>query len=542
MTERHLEVERKYDADADLPSPDLSGLPGVADVRGSRPVRLHAAYFDTPDLRLAVRGITLRRRRGRADAGWHLKLPVPGGKLEVREPLGRRAEAVPGRLASLVVAYTRGEPLRQVAVLETRRRATVLLDENDVPLAEVADDAVTGTVLATGSAEEADAGGGTATRWREVEVEVVTGPATLLDAVEERLLAAGAHASSASSKLVRLLGVDDQDGGRGEEDVAAPRRSVGDVVVAALSAQVDALLRHDPAARCGEDDAVHKMRVAARRTRAILRAYGPLFERGGIRPVMDELRWLGRVLGEVRDLEVLRARLAARVREATAPDAEAGAAALPRHGPGAFVRVEDPPPAGAEPGGTAGAEPGGTTGVRAAPSWLVELGEEEQRAYRRMNVTLCEPRYLALLDALDALVADPPCTSRARRPATAEMPALIDRARRRLARKYAALDGGPEDVATARHDVRKAAKGVRYAAETAAPVLGVGAERTARRAKAVQTALGEHMDALLTMRRVERAAAGVRDPAEAFTLGRIHALEQHAAEESLARFTEARNA
>ncbi|WP_026412741.1 CYTH and CHAD domain-containing protein [Actinomadura oligospora] len=524
MTESHLEIEHKYDAADDFALPDLSGLPGVAGVRDAAPVRLHAAYFDTADLRLAARGITLRRRRGGADAGWHLKLPVPAGRLEVRAPLGR-ARSVPGRLAALVAAHTRGEPLRQVATLDTDRHVTLLLDADGTRLAEVADDAVVGTVLDAG----ADAHAATS-RWREVEVELVDGPPKLLKAAGKRLRKAGARESAATSKLARLLGGRIKRRGSASRTPSGKAQSVGDVVVARLSTQVDALLRHDPAARRGEEDAVHQMRVAARRARAVLRAYAPLFDRERVRPVGDELRWLGGVLGEVRDLEVLRARLTRRFEELT--ETEPPERPPASHGPGAFVRVEDP----VDPGDTVD-EP-----VEPVPSWLDDLARQERAAYRRMNATLSESRYFALLDALEALVAEPPLTARARRPAAEEMPGLLDRARRRLVRKHDVLADGPEDVEIARHDVRKAAKRVRYAAETATPVLGADAERTRRDAKAVQTALGEHMDALITMRRIEAIAAGVRDPAEAFTLGRIHGVEQRAADESLARFTSAWNA
>ncbi|MFC5180596.1 CYTH and CHAD domain-containing protein [Actinomadura harenae] len=504
MTESHLEIERKYDAAADFTLPDLSGLPGVEGVRDAASVRLHAAYFDTADLRLAARGITLRRRRGGEDAGWHLKLPAPAGRLEVRAPLGR-ARSVPGRLASLVAAYTRGAPLRQVAALDTDRRTTLLLDADGAPLAEVADDAVVGTVL------DAEA---VTTRWREVEVELVNGPPKLLAAAGRRLRKAGARESSASSKLARLLdGRIERRGGVPKAE--AKGRCVGDVVVARLSAQVDALLRHDPAARRGEDDAVHQMRVAARRARAVLRAYAPLFERERVRPIGDELRWLGGVLGEVRDLEVLRARLTKRVGELAQADPAAEPVAAER------VAAER---------------------VAAVPSWLDDLARQERAAYRRMNAALGGLRYFALLDALDALVAEPPLTARARRPADEEFPGLLDRSRRRLVREHDVLTGDPEDVETARHDVRKAAKRVRYAAETAVPVLGADAERAMRDAKAVQTALGEHRDALITMRRIEEIAAAVRDPAEAFALGRIHEVERRAADASLTRFAAAWNA
>ncbi|WP_242418751.1 CYTH domain-containing protein, partial [Frankia sp. CpI1-P] len=40
-----------------------------------RTVTLDAVYYDSDDLRLARNQITLRRRTGGHDAGWHLKLP-----------------------------------------------------------------------------------------------------------------------------------------------------------------------------------------------------------------------------------------------------------------------------------------------------------------------------------------------------------------------------------------------------------------------------------------------------------------------------------
>lgn len=106
----HLEVEKKYAADDFFELPSLTDLvAGVADGRGAvvdagSPVvegeavsqRLAATYFDTADLRLAAAGLTLRRRTGGDDAGWHLKVPAgTGSRSEVRLPLGRAARTVP---------------------------------------------------------------------------------------------------------------------------------------------------------------------------------------------------------------------------------------------------------------------------------------------------------------------------------------------------------------------------------------------------------------------------------------------------------------
>jgi len=72
--DRHREIERKFDADPRSPLPDLSGAGGT--VSEAVKSQLDATYFDTADRRLARHGITLCRRTGGEDAGWHLKLPA----------------------------------------------------------------------------------------------------------------------------------------------------------------------------------------------------------------------------------------------------------------------------------------------------------------------------------------------------------------------------------------------------------------------------------------------------------------------------------
>src|ERR1700677_942010 len=95
----HLEIEQKFDADPDLERPDFAAV--TTGVAAAAPVlhRLSATYFDTADGRLQAAKITLRRRTGGTDAGWHLKLPAgSGARREVHAPLGT-AERVPDELA-----------------------------------------------------------------------------------------------------------------------------------------------------------------------------------------------------------------------------------------------------------------------------------------------------------------------------------------------------------------------------------------------------------------------------------------------------------
>ncbi len=196
----HLETELKFEVGLDFVLPDLSGLAYGVAVTAPDVDLLVASYFDTADLRLARARITLRRRTGGSDAGWHLKLPVTAGtRRELQVPLGEAASAVPPQFASQVSTLIRDEPLQVVAVLETRRTARRLTGAGGEVLAEVADDVVTGRVPGP-----RDAPGEPAT-WREIEVELVTGGPEILAAAGARLTAAGARPSSSASKLGRLL-------------------------------------------------------------------------------------------------------------------------------------------------------------------------------------------------------------------------------------------------------------------------------------------------------------------------------------------------
>ena len=175
------ETERKYEATDEVRLPSPHRLLGRDRAAGNQPAaedqKLDAVYFDTPDLALARAGITLRRREGGSDPGWHLKLPVgTDSRDELRVP-------------------TRGAGLSPVLRLRTRRRRWLLADGDGRPLAELAEDRVTAQTLGQGT---------DTTRWREIEVELAEhGSVELLDRIEKQLLKAGARRSGAASKLSR---------------------------------------------------------------------------------------------------------------------------------------------------------------------------------------------------------------------------------------------------------------------------------------------------------------------------------------------------
>jgi inorganic triphosphatase YgiF len=206
----YLEIEQKFDVDEDFERPDFGALRDVLDedLTAGAPIRyqLGATYFDTPDERLLASKITLRRRTGGTDEGWHLKLPAgQDARRELREPLSAEpadaARGVPERLAARVADVTGGLPLAPIAVLDTDRTVVPLTGRDGRVVAEVADDVVTARRVAGSAGVTA----GQSLRWREIEVEVPVAWPRLQQAAADLLRAAGARPAGHGSKLARLL-------------------------------------------------------------------------------------------------------------------------------------------------------------------------------------------------------------------------------------------------------------------------------------------------------------------------------------------------
>ncbi|HEY3545419.1 MAG TPA: CHAD domain-containing protein, partial [Propionicimonas sp.] len=321
MIERADEVERKYEVEPAATLPDLAGVAGVVSVGEALVHELEAVYFDTAALDLARREVTLRRRTGGSDDGWHLKLPADGdSRTEVRAALGRAVRTVPRGLREVVQALARDRALAPVAVIRTHRREVPLLGEGGVLLARVCDDDVRAERLVEPAAS---------VRWREWEVELAgagtqsagvgTVPSggtddggdgtALLDEVEARLVRAGAHRASVTSKLARTLDGVAMPERPGQGDPSPAGALVADVLADHLAQQLDRLILEDARLRLGEADAVHHLRIAARRIRSALTTYAPVLAPDGVDDLRAELRWLGQALSGARDAQVLRSHL-----------------------------------------------------------------------------------------------------------------------------------------------------------------------------------------------------------------------------------------
>jgi CHAD domain-containing protein len=472
------EIELKYDAPPGTVLPRLEDLPKVAAESDPDEQSLEAEYYDTDDLSLLRAQITLRRRSGGSDAGWHLKLPMGGAApRKIQVPLSHRGSGdnpVPGELAALVRVHTRRQALRPVAIIRTKRRRRLLLDEAGTSLAELVADEVSAETLGDST---------TISQWHEVEVELTGGGRKLLEATDERLRRSGLRRAGRSAKLERALaGRVPAVPGSGP---LTGRTTAGGVILAYLQTQLAALTSMDPMVRRDEPDSVHQMRVAARRLRSALQAFEHIISGPSAQLMEAELKWLGGVLSVPRDAEVLAARLERHLHETPAE------------------LVLGPVQ--------------GRLRVHFAPV--------EAQGRQELLAVLDSDRYFELLDGLDRLLAEPPFTGRAQRPARDALPALVARSYRRTARRMrraAHAPAGPgRDVAL--HDVRKAAKRARYAAEAVSPALGRKARRFARQMEELQTVLGDHQDAVIARGADRELGVSAHLAGEnAFTYGLLH--------------------
>ncbi|WP_104137339.1 CYTH and CHAD domain-containing protein [Cryobacterium sp. Y62] len=494
-----IETELKFDVDETTLLPRLYDLPGVQMIAAPVTHDLEAIYFDTADLVLAAQHVTLRRRTGGDDAGWHLKLPLTAGRRrEIHAPLGKHtldeADTVPESLAQLVRFHVRDAPLVPVARLNTKRVVHALIGVGGDTLAVFCDDHVQAERL---TPDPALAG------WREWELELVDGPNDLLYAGESLLASSGVHLSLHASTLARALGdrFPDQAGQLG----AVPRRPrssgwAGDVLVLSLHEQYEVLRTQDPHVRQTTAKSVHAMRVATRRLRSVLATYHSLLDATVVPHLRSELAWLATVLGGSRDEEVLQRRFTGHL------DREPEGLLL---GP---IRQR--------------------LGSRA--------NTDTDTVYHALLTALNSHRYFRLLDALAALVTSPPFTGVARQEARTVVPALINREWKKLRRAVRAatktVPGAERDLAL--HKVRKRAKRLRYAAETTHPLSRKRAFAVSAFAQKLQTILGDQHDSVIARERLlKRGAVDAYLRGEnTFSYGRLHALEQQKAAEVESKF------
>jgi CHAD domain-containing protein len=266
--------------------------------------------------------------------------------------------------------------------------------------------------------------------------------------------------------------------------VAAPALTVRQAARRIVERQVRALLDCTAAARRGDDpEAIHQMRVQTRRLRAARAIFSDVLRvpRAARR---SRLRWIARVLGRVRDLDVVIALLEERH--------------LGALGGQEAARLED---------------------------LLAALKERRRRAHKKLAAALGRPRWAKLKAALRHWARRPRFAGKGREDGMAArfLADMIHREAQRVSARRGMTERAP--TAADLHGLRIAVKRLRYVLDFHAETCGVAFDPERRLAREMQDCLGEihDHDLLLAWLTAVPDADASRPAAAAATAGGIRA-------------------
>jgi len=417
--------------------------------------RLTSTYYDTSPYDLAHAGITLRHRIERGKQAWQLKLALMKDRQEIE--LVDRQSVPPALFRDLLFLHLGRQPLMPVATLRVWRTGVRVRMDN-IPVADVTLDHV--SVMKDRTVLQ---------RFRELEIEQVNGLDSALPDLERQLRRAGAEDHDGRPKLVRALSLV----APGHEPQPAADAPVVDHVKWALARHVRWLIAHDPGTRLGkEPESLHQMRVATRQLRAVLRSAKPLLLPEWAESLRDELRWLGRVLGPARDLDV---QLAYFREESLALDAR---------------------------------------DRRPLTQFIGHLEAQRNHVHEVLLNELKSERYLDLIRRLRQAPHDPTVVE-----STVTLRDLAKQEFTKLRNAIRQAGDAPNNAKI--HQTRIRTKRARYAAELAEPTVGKAATRFINKARAVQEVLGMHQDAIQAETRIRAFLKQSTSARAAFVAGRM---------------------
>ena len=248
-----------------------------------------------------------------------------------------------------------------------------------------------------------------------------------------------------------------------------PDDPAGQVVSSTIRQAISRIAATEAQVRHGEAEGVHRLRTTTRRLRSELRALERFIELHWREHLEEELKWLARRLGDVRDMDILLARLKK-----------------------AAAKTED-----------------GDASESALVPMFAKFQSRRSQAAWSLSEALHSDRYRSLLASLEQAGLEPPLTDAAAEPCRTALPPAAWSTWRRLKKGSRSLQ--PADPDQQFHNLRKKAKRARYTAELIAPIIGDGAakssDRFIRLVTKVQDVLGEHQDAVVAAHEIEVALA-----------------------------------
>jgi CHAD domain-containing protein len=422
-------------------------------VRDGASATVARTYLDTFDARLRSRGLCLQHERGRLELLERAaEIPVAvAGAGDLRAPL-RLAQLPPGELRAALSPIVQDRALLPLARVSCVQRSLALLDELDKTVVRL-------ILEAPMLADAGGSGGALRTRVRLIPLRGYererARAGELLAAVglgcdpeplrDEAVRAGGGDPGGISAKV----SVELRAGERADTAVVRVLFALNGVIEANLPG---ALADIDP-------EFLHDLRVSVRRTRSVQREFRGVFPAPELAELRAEFRWLQRVTGPSRDLDVHL---------------------------GALEQTLELVPA----------------------RWREDLrpiGEllEQRRAsaHRAMSEELRSPRAVALLERWELLLGNLVASPQSNRPdAATPIEALsarrIRRVHRRMVRMGRAI-GEQRGAAPpeAYHELRKQGKELRYLLELFGPLHDPEVvSPMIRSLKSLQDVLGHHQD------------------------------------------------
>ncbi|MFZ5721948.1 MAG: CHAD domain-containing protein [Pseudomonadota bacterium] len=436
--------------------------------------QLHAIYYDTPDHALRDAGFSLRVRRKGDTHTQTLKHRAAGGLFE-RDEWETEVAGPDLDLAALAetpAAGASGEmSLGPVFTVEVERR--VHLVTRGRSRIEVSFD--TGLITA-GDRQEAVA---------ELELELLSGSAQALFDLARELQSLASLTLLFESKAergYRLAGHDGVAALRARKTAVGPQTTGAEAFqLIAREALIQVGVNARLLQRAHNPEVLHQLRVGLRRLRAALSVFKAMLDAEGLNAARTETRWLAGELAEARDIDVF-------LQRADAPD-----------------DIDDSP-------------------GRAAFFRALRMAQAE--AYERALAAVGSERFRGMLFALAEWIevgrwrrlANDEQRRNREEPAAAIAASVMDRLDRRLRRRSRKF---LELKPAARHDLRKQAKKLRYAAAffgEAFPKHPKRRQRFSIALKALQDQLGELND-MAVARDVAMRAVGRRSGELAFAAG-----------------------